>query len=893
VEALVEGSVFWAGNDVRITAQLIHAATDSHLLSENYSGTLENIFQLQGEVAMAIAEAIRITVTPEEETRITTAKPVDPEAYEAYLRGRFYFWKLTQDGLEKAAESFQHAVELAPGFAEAHAWLGMAHWAPTLFGFVLPAPAISRARPALDRALALDDTIAVAHILAGHIALNFDRDWPRAEREFLRAIELNPSDPQGHFGLNQFYYSVGRFDDGLRVIQKAIDLDPLDMTYSNNLALGDLLAGRYEEAIAQQQKVIELEPALGPYFWRNSAIFFRVISRYDEAIEVTERGIEIYGRLPMLLGNLLWAQAAAGRKAEAEALLTELHDLDRNQYVRAGLFAEAYAALGDMDEAYRWIDRAIEDQEYWLTYPFWPGWFLFQGDPRFLEVLRRIGYPEIEAFKARFQPSAAAVPDTIDSLAVLPFDNLMGDPEQEYFVDGMTDALSTELGKISALTVKSRTSTMQYKDRTTKTMPQIARELGADVLVEGSVFRDGNAVRISARLVDGLRDEQIWAESYDGTLTNILALQKEVAMAIAKAIRVALTPGEETRIASAKPVDPEAYDAYLRGKFFYWKFSADGFPKAVESFQRALALDPDFAEAHAWLGMAHGAPSLMGEVPAPPGIARARPEIDKALALDDTLSVPHVLAGYIALVFDWDWARAEREFLRAVELNAGDSPGHAGLSQIYERLGRFDEALRETQIAIDLDPLNSVYSQDLANVYVSAGRYQEAIAQRQKVFELDPTLLTALRNASIEFRLVSRYDDAVEVMERGIDIHGRSPRSLAYLLLAYADAGRLADAEALLAELNARARDEYVGAVPFALAHAALGDMDEAFRWLGQAVEDRENPVGNPYWPLWFPFRDDPRFLDMLRRINYPAIEEFKAAMQNAPSAAATQNPVD
>ena len=236
MEGLVEGSIFRSGSEVRITVQLIHAATDSHLLSEHYTGTLENIFKLQGEVAMAIAKAIQVAVTPEEETRITTAKPVDPQAYEAYLRGMFFYWKYTPAGFEKAAESFLQAVELDPDFAEAHAFLGWAYWTPASLGYVLVAEATARARPAIDRALALDDTLPIAHVAAGWIARTFDWDWPRAEREFLRAIELNPSDPLGHHGLAGYYGALGRFDDALREIEEAMELDPLNLNYNNSIA---------------------------------------------------------------------------------------------------------------------------------------------------------------------------------------------------------------------------------------------------------------------------------------------------------------------------------------------------------------------------------------------------------------------------------------------------------------------------------------------------------------------------------------------------------------------------------------------------------------------------------------------------------------------------------
>ena len=247
----------------------------------------------------------------------------------------------------------------------------------------------------------------------------------------------------------------------------------------------------------------------------------------------------------------------------------------------------------------------------------------------------------------------------------------------------------------------------------------------------------------------------------------------------------------------------------------------------------------------------------------------------------------------IARTFDWDWARAEHEFLRAIELNPGEPYGHSILGWHYACLGRFDDAISKSQEAIDLDPLHLINNNGLARIYAFAGRYEEALAQSQKVLEMDPAFLPALHGESVDYIVLSRYDKAVELIERGIAIHGRLPSLLGDLVWAHAAAGRKAQAEALLDELHARDRDEYVTASTFAWAYAALGDMDEAFRWLDQAVEDHDNLLSTPYWPAWNLLRGDPRFLDMLRRINYPEIEAFEAAVQNAASSETTQNPVD
>ena len=594
--------------------------------------------------------------------------------------------------------------------------------------------------------------------------------------------------------------------------------------------------------------------------------------------------------------------AAAGKKEEAARITAEaLQKVGVTDFGVKMLLALAFWDVGDDKKAFELLDEAVRERAGFAptVLPAYPLFDSMRGDPRFQALLDQMNLPPLPPdhpvailAREREEKARAKTEKPIEKIAVLPFANISGDPEQEWFVDGMTDALITELAKIKALTVISRTSAMQYKN-VLKPMQEIARELGVDALVEGSVMRVGHDVRVTAQLIRGATDSHLWAESYTGTLENILKLQGEVAMAIAKAIRVAVTPEEEKRITTAKRVDPEAYEAYLRGRFFFWKFTPDGIEKAVESCQRAVELDPDYAEAYGLLGAAYWVPAVRGFVPPASAVERARPAIDTALALDDTLAGAHAMAGWIALSYDWDWACAEREFRRAIEVNTGEPAGHDGLGRYYLSLGRFDDAIREMQEAIDLDPLNLLYRTSLTSTYTWAGRYEVAIAERRKVLELDPAFLSALSGASLDYILVSRYDDAIEVDERAMAIHGRLPLLLSHLVWAHAAAGRKADAGAVLAELHAKDRDEYVGATTFALAYAALGDMDEAFRRIDQAIEDRDFLLTQPYWPGWGLFRGDPRFLDMLRRINYPAIEEFETAMRNAASADTGQTALD
>jgi TolB-like protein/predicted Ser/Thr protein kinase len=335
-----------------------------------------------------------------------------------------------------------------------------------------------------------------------------------------------------------------------------------------------------------------------------------------------------------------------------------------------------------------------------------------------LVIALKLGRP---AEKQEGRPVSQLVVRPIEAIVVLPFENLSGDPEQEYFVDGMTDALSAELGKIKALRVISRTSAMHYKD-TDKVIPEIAKELGVDAVIEGSVLKAGNDVRVTAQLVDGRTDAHLWSDNYTGTLTNILALQSEVTLAIAQEIEVALTPEEKRRIARTKPVNPEAYEAYLKGIFFHDKLTEESLKTAADYFRQAIEIEPDYAEAYAWLAAAHWSPSAWGGAAPHESFAKAKTAVNMAIRLDKTCGEAHAAVGWIALFYDWDWQKAKRSLERAIELNPNFSRGHQGLACYLIIAGRFDEAIDAMQTAVKLDPLSPGLNNGLAYMYSYSGR---------------------------------------------------------------------------------------------------------------------------------------------------------------------------
>jgi TolB-like protein len=428
----------------------------------------------------------------------------------------------------------------------------------------------------------------------------------------------------------------------------------------------------------------------------------------------------------------------------------------------------------------------------------------------------------------------------IQSLAVLPLENLSHDAEQEYFADGMTDELITDLAKIHTLRVISRNSMMQYKGKH-KPTPQIARELNVDALVEGTVMRSGDRVRITAQLIEAPNDRHLWAESYDGDLRDILALQDEVATAIAREVRANLNPQEQIRLRSARPVNAEAHEAYLRGLYELHRMTVEAtgtlksqsIEKAIDYFQQALTHDPN--DALAYSGLADAYSDLSSSYRAPLEVMpKAKAAAVRAIELDDTLAEAHVSLGYVALTFDWDWVRAEHEFRRALELNPSLPRAHAGYAEyLLFRFRRTDEAIQELQRAYAVDPLLSIAHGDLAWFSFLARRYKESIDTAQRFGHDDH--IQALSYAELGQR-----DQAVAAADRAVS-STRNPLILSQIAAAYALAGRPDKARAMLPAIEGQARERYVCGFNVACVYAALGDKAQAFSWLGKAYLARSD----------------------------------------------------
>jgi len=483
--------------------------------------------------------------------------------------------------------------------------------------------------------------------------------------------------------------------------------------------------------------------------------------------------------------------------------------------------------------------------------------------PRYIETLPRRGYRFVERIQSKGKG--------LRSVAVLPLENLSRDPEQEYFSEGLTEALITALAKIGMLRVVSRTSIMQYK-AVHKPLREIARELEVDFVVEGTVLRVGRRVRITAQLIDAPKETHLWAESYERDLRNVLALQSELAQAIAQEVQVKLTPQERKHLAQTRAVDPEAYEAYLKGRYHWNRRSRDGLGKATQHFQQAIARDPTYAAAYAGLADCVSILGWWGFVSPERGCGKGKALALKALEFDPSLPEAHTSFAWSTAYYDYDFPKCEREFRLAIELNPNYATARGWHGLTLSMIGGYEEALAEAKQAVRLDPASSIINGMLGLVYWFGGEYDASLDQYKKASDLDPAAFQLHWGVGISYLANRMYDAAIAEMETALQLTGRTPMSVAFLAGSYAAAERGQEAEQLLTELAELSTVRYVSPYVISWVFAAMKQTDQAFAQLEVGYRERAA------WMVWMnrdprleTLRSDPRFQDLLRRMNFPA----------------------
>ena len=602
-------------------------------------------------------------------------------------------------------------------------------------------------------------------------------------------------------------------------------------------------------------------------------------------IDTVERlllcGFEKIPLTPKAADTLLVLVTNAGRVVEKDELIKSVWP---DTFVEEGALARNISALrkalGDGAEDFRYIET-IPKRGYRFVAPVKD---VTESQTRPVDLVEKPRKPRrrrllpwtagalllIAAATGAFFWLRPPARPAIKSLAVLPLDNPSSDPAQEYFADGMTEELINSLAKIEALKVISRTSAMTYKGVRNKPLPQIARELNVDAVVEGSVLQSGKRVRITVQVFEGRTERQLWAQSYEEDLRDVLGLQAEVASAIAREIRVQLTPQEKQRLTRSRQVDPEAYLAYSYGRYWWNKRTAQDLQKGIEYFQNAIAKDPSYAPAYAGLADAYGLLGSIGSDVLPPNevMPKAKEAALKAVKLDDNLAEGHTSLAYVKLSYDWDMDGAEHEFKRAIDLNPGYATAHHWYAHYFLANGQSERALTEIRRAQTLDPLSLSINVGLGWCLYHAHRYDEAIQQYATALKLDTNFSLAHATLGMAYVQKQSYADAMAEFNKALALPGSHAFALANIARAYALSGKPAEARKALRELERLARQQYVPGMYVAAVYAALGESEQSMRWIEKAFQERSDyMIYLRTEPSVDGLRSDRRFQDLLKFI--------------------------
>ncbi len=856
IDYVVEGRVQRIDDRVRIFTRLVRASDETHVWSEDFDRKIDDVFALQSEVVSRIAEGIQMQLTPTEEAQLARARPVDPDALDAYLEGI----ALAKDGTEQACRSalkmFDQAIESDPKFALAH--VGRADVFVTLGEFhVPPVEAMPYAKTAALDALALDEGLPEALTALARVQMMFEWDFPTAEETFERAMELNGSSTDARLGYAVYLTAMKRGDEAIRQLDWVRERDPASVYTYEYHGLVAYMTRRYDRVIRDCSAAIDVDPE----FWKaRSWLGLAHAQRGElaEGIHHLRKALTQSDNSPVvaaMLGSLL---AVSGEQEEARTIVNEVKKRESSDYVCPYELATVWIGLDDHDEAFAEMDRACDGRAPcmpWLQVD--PRLDPIRSDPRFDDLLRRVGFepepPLLESVEA---------PREKTMLAVLPFENISRNP-QEWFSDGMTEEMIAQLGRLQPkkLGVIARTSAMQYKS-TTKSVDQIGRELGVDYILEGSVRRALNRVRITAQLIQVSDQTQLWAQSFERDIADVFAVQAEVAEHIANALAVELLPNQQAALARRATSNPAAREACMIGRYHWNKFTSEGYAKAREYFERAIEEDPNYAPAYAWLANAYGVTGLYGSVPPKESLPIAKEFAHKALEIDDTLPIGHASLGMFALFYDWNWLEAERELERAIELNPSYAEAHHWYALFLTVMGRHDEALAEIKQARALDPLSLPINVAVGRKHYFARRYDRAIEELNGALELDQDFSYAHHDLGKAYARKGMFKEALREFQLGNYVEWQG--------YAHALAGSSEEATAVINRLNDKAQEEYVSPYRLAVVYVGLGEKDQALAALEQAYTDRS---GLLVWlnvePAFDPLREDPRFDDLLRRIGF------------------------
>ena len=931
VTSVLAGSVRKAGNTLRITVQLVNAANGFQVWSERYDRELNDIFDIQDEIALAVVDALKVTLLGPEKAALLKRHTENVEAYQLYLKGRYYWWKTAPEDFHRSRNFFQRAVDADPTYALGYCGLSSYYGFGSAWGMLRPDEGWPKAIAANEQAMALDETLAEAHNDLAGISMVCYRDAVATEREAQRAFELNPKFQEIHYLYSFYLLTKGQFDGAIAEGRKATELDPLSVRVIQQLGNTYYFARLFDEAINQYRQALELDSD-NPALHESLGDVFEQKDMQPEAVSAWQKAKEFSGdnEGAIFLGKVFAKDGFyEAVRADAHRRLDKLQGMsERGEYVPAIQFARNYVRLGNTEEAFAWLEKACEERNVFpLLLHADPVYDNVRPDPRFAALLRRFSLSGDESSTAHAAREAATLTPSsgstssaglqretktekeqtgqdkpkarryflaagvlgllllvvagliyfsygnlhpaIEAIAVMPFKNASGSSDVEYLSDGMTDMLITSLSQLPKLSVKAHSSVFRYKGKEASPQ-QVGKELNVQAVLTGRLVQRGNDLTLHIELVDVKTETALWSGDYNRPMTNLATLQVEIARDVSQKLRVKLSGSEEQKVAKNYTANVEAYQLYLKGRFHVYKLTPPEVQQGIAYFQQAIQLDPNYALAYVGLSEAYRSLALGVEVSPTEFLPKSRDAAQKALDIDDGLPEAHTALGATIFWHDWNWNEAENQYKRGLELNPNSADTHLFYAHLLSNTGRHSEALVEIKRARELDPFNPFLNALEGQFLLHAGKTDEALARLRETFELAPRFWLPHAFASSAYIERGMFAEAIAEAHRARELSSVQTFSFAMEGYALAKLGKRDEARAVLDGLLKLSKERFVPPYHIALLYNGVGEPDQALAWLEKGYEQRDPKMAFlKVEPKWNNLRADPRFQDLMKRVGF------------------------
>lgn len=876
VDYVLDGNIRRAGNRMRVSMQLLDVAENSTTWARAFDEQLADVLDLEDSISGLVAAALLPQLTGDERKRLEKRGTNKPEAYEAYLRGRYFWSRFTDENLTKAVEAFQEAIRLDPDYALPY--VGIAdfyNWA-AIFGAIPSNEAFPLARDSARRALEIDDSIAEAYAVLAFSTLLYEWNWAGAEHLIKRALEINPNNPFAHECYSNFLCSQGRFDEGMGEIKRAEELDPVSPKALLMTAWTMYQTRHFREAVAKARKAGDMQDNF-PQGLLHLGNALTQVGRTDESIVKLQDGLRLWDSA--MIGYMLcFALTANGQKEEAREVLARMLEQAEDGYVKPFFIAMGHVALGDYDQAFEWFEKSFEERNEWMI---WlgtePKLDPIRNDPRYLDLLKRTGNPiyEQQSMKTAESPQTG---EKEKSIAVLPFKIIgaynTGDTGEEYLSIGLADALTMRLSNVRRFLVRPTSSVLPFAERVTDPFAA-GRELGVEFIVDGNIRRIGDRIRVTTQLLQVGENSTWWSESFDENFTDVLELEDLISEKVAESLIPRLTGEERKKLSKRGTENPEAYEAYLRGRYFWNQFTPESFTKAIGAFQRAVDLDPKYALAYVGMADFYSWACIYGMIPPANSLPKVIEAANHALEIDNTLPEAYAAKG-LYYSNSMEWEKSESNHRHSISLNPNYPLSHEWLAAVLVGTGRFEEGIEEIKIAERLDPLSLRAKVLTAWTIYQTRNYEVALAKANEIIDLNPDFMQGYLQLCNVLLEIGQPAAALDAAKRGMELSGPTPLPIYNLCFAYAADGKMGDARRLLGELEAMESSGYVPPYFMALSHLAVGDVDLAFEYL-ETARAEFSP-----WMIWLgtdpkldALRHDSRYIELLRATGNPIADKI------------------